>query len=375
VSVLRHDPTTLPADLPVPTNDGAAAHLLHAHIPPVVLEASQGDRVNLREFTQTPAVLFFYPRTGVPGEPPGAGFSGESWDSIPGARGCTPQSCSFRDTARDFASLGVRIAGIATNTAEHQREFASRMHITYPLLSDSALALTRAMRLPTFEFPDLPAAPGRGPMPTTMIRRMAWYVERGVIRRVWYPVFPPDQNAATVLAWLRSRSRVEIRPTTDADRAFVRDELVRHWRSPMVWSLGRGFDAPSLPGFIARVDGQRAGFVAIDMNPGGYQCEVVALISSVENAGVGEHLLEAAADAARDAGCTRIFLTTSNDNLRAIGFYQKRGWRLSNIALGSIDRARAFYPEIPRVGLHDIPMRDEIEFELYLRPATTTEAL
>src|SRR5882672_2880643 len=161
------DVYTLPPDLPVPVDDGAADHLRGAAVPSLALAATSGGAVNLAELAREPAVLFFYPRTGEQGK-----SAGREWDLIPGARGCTPQSCGFRDLHGEFRALG--------------------------LLSDAALELTRALRLPTFEFP----VPGIGP--ATLIRRMAWYLEAGSIAHVWYPVFPPDKNAEAVLAWLRA---------------------------------------------------------------------------------------------------------------------------------------------------------------------------
>jgi len=188
------DVYTLPTDLPVPVDDGAADHLRGAAVPPVLLPATSGAVVDLAVLTGTPTVLFFYPRTGEKGVP-----AGPEWDLIPGARGCTPQSCGFRDLDGDFRALGVRVVGVSTQTTTYQREFVERNHAPFDLLSDAALRLTRALRLPTFEFP---VASGG---PTTLIRRMAWYADRGTIRHVWYPVFPPDRNAATVLAWLRTQ--------------------------------------------------------------------------------------------------------------------------------------------------------------------------
>jgi peroxiredoxin len=186
---------TLPPDLPVPVDDGAADHLRGAAIPAVVLPSTAGTSVDLRVLAATPGVLFFYPRTGEAGIP-----AGPEWDLIPGARGCTPQSCGFRDLHGEFSARGVSVVGVSTQTTAHQREFVERNHVPFPLLSDAELVLTRAARLPTFEFPV------RSGGPSTLIKRMAWYVEAGRIVHVWYPVFPPDRNAATVLAWLRARS-------------------------------------------------------------------------------------------------------------------------------------------------------------------------
>ncbi|MDX2116315.1 MAG: peroxiredoxin [Planctomycetota bacterium] len=193
-----HDPTVLPAGLPVPTDDGAARHLEGAAVPPITLESTMGAAVNLAEFTRGPAVLFFYPRTGVPGKPPPRASDGTEWDAVPGMRGCTPQSCGYRDLRGEFAALGVRIAGVSTQTSAYQREFAERMHIGYPILSDAELRLTRALRLPSIEMPVETGGP------STLLRRMTWYCEGSVVRKVWYPVFPPDENARRVLEWLRT---------------------------------------------------------------------------------------------------------------------------------------------------------------------------
>lgn len=193
-----HDPTVLPPGPPTPTDDGAADHLLGAALPDLALEGTDGLRHNLAALVATPTVLFFYPRTGVPGQPPGLGPSGEEWDTIPGARGCTPQSCGFRDLHARFLTAGVRVRGVSTSRPAHQREFVSRMHMPFPMLSDCELVLTRAMRLPTFEFS---VSDG----PSTLIRRMAWFCTRGRIEHVWYPVFPPDANAREVLAWILCR--------------------------------------------------------------------------------------------------------------------------------------------------------------------------
>ena len=160
--------------------------------------------VDLAEVAERPAVFFFYPRTGEPGK-----AAGPEWDAIPGARGCTPQSCGFRDLHREFTRLGVAVFGVSTQDTGYQGEFVERNHVPFELLSDRDLLLTRALRLPTFEYPvergEYPVERGG---PTTLIKRMAWYVERGGIEKIWYPVFPPDRNAETVLAWLREREAV-----------------------------------------------------------------------------------------------------------------------------------------------------------------------
>ena len=187
----------LPPDLPAPVDDGACDHLPGSRVPSVRLASTGGGVVDLAETAQRPAVFFFYPRTGEPGK-----AAGPEWDAIPGARGCTPQSCGFRDLNREFTKLAVSVFGISTQETDYQREFVTRNHLPFELLSDRDLSLTRALRLPTFEYPV-----ERGG-PTTLIKRMAWFVERGSIEKVWYPVFPPDRNAEMVLAWLRERGRV-----------------------------------------------------------------------------------------------------------------------------------------------------------------------
>ena len=188
------DVYTLPPDLPVPVDDGAADHLWGATVPALALPATSGSRVDVLALASKPTVLFFYPRTGGRGQ-----SAGPAWDLIPGARGCTPQTCAFRDLHRDFLALGVTVAGISTQTTEYQQEFVARNRVPFDLLSDAELRLTQALLLPTFEFP-VPDGCG----PRTLIKRMAWYLERGHIVNLWYPVFPPNKNAETVLAWLRA---------------------------------------------------------------------------------------------------------------------------------------------------------------------------
>ncbi|MGH7373732.1 MAG: peroxiredoxin [Candidatus Rokuibacteriota bacterium] len=166
-------------------------------MPSVRLASTAGRVVDLAEIAERPAVLFLYPRTGEPGK-----AAGPEWDAIPGARGCTPQSCGFRDLHREFVALGVTVFGVSTQKTGYQSEFVERNHVPFELLSDRDLALTRSLRLPTFEYPV-----ERGG-PTTLIRRMAWYVEDGRIEKIWYPVFPPDRNAQMVLEWLGARGRV-----------------------------------------------------------------------------------------------------------------------------------------------------------------------
>ena len=189
--------------LPVPLDDGACDHLPGSRVPSVRLASTAGRWVDVAEIAARPTVLFFYPRTGEPDRP-----AGPDWDAIPGARGCTPQGCGFRDLHGEFAALGVGIYGVSTQESAYQRAFVERNHVRFEMLSDRDLALTRALGLPTFEYPV-----ERGG-PTTLIKRMAWFVDRGRVERIWYPVFPPDRNAETVLDWLRERARL-----LTADRA------------------------------------------------------------------------------------------------------------------------------------------------------------
>jgi peroxiredoxin len=180
------DPYALPPDLPEPEDDGGADHLPGLAIPPLVLPSSQGP-VDLAELAAGRAVLYVYPRSGVPGVPllPG-------WNEFPGARGCTPQSCGFRDHAAELAAFGARLAGVSAQPLEAQMEFAERNGMPFPVISDSDLELRDALGLPTFQIAGL-----------TLYSRLALIAEQGVITKVFYPVFPPDRNAADVLAWLR----------------------------------------------------------------------------------------------------------------------------------------------------------------------------
>ncbi len=180
---------TLPADLPVPVDDGAADHLAGLEAPPLALDSSHGP-FDLGVFASRLGVLYVYPATGAPGRP-----SPDGWDAIPGARGCTPQSCAFRDHAAELAELDARVAGLSAQSLAEQVEFAEREHMPFPIVSDPSLLLAKALRLPTFEFA------GR-----RLYKRMTLVVERGTIVKAFYPVFPPDRNAADVVAWLGERA-------------------------------------------------------------------------------------------------------------------------------------------------------------------------
>ena len=190
--------------LPVPTDDGAAKHLVGMRWPEIGLQATDGRLVDVSKLNGW-CVIFVYPRTGRPGveNPPG-------WDLIPGARGCTPQSCSFRDRFADLKAVGVNhVFGLSTQVPEYQREAAQRLHLPYALLSDADLQLTKALRLPTFEL--------HGPLEGeaarrftagakgSLLKRLTLMVRDGTIQHVFYPVFPPDQNASRVVAWMSAQ--------------------------------------------------------------------------------------------------------------------------------------------------------------------------
>jgi peroxiredoxin len=177
----------LPDGLPVPVDDGAAAHLPGRALPSLRLPATRGGEVDLGALRGR-TVLYIYPRTGVPGEPLPTG-----WDSIPGARGCTPEACSFRDHHADLSAAGASVVlGLSAQPAAEQAEAAERLRLPFPLLSDPAVQLGAALDLPTFGVDGM-----------TLYKRLTLVVDDGVIEHVFYPVFPPDRHAEEVLGWLR----------------------------------------------------------------------------------------------------------------------------------------------------------------------------
>jgi peroxiredoxin len=184
-----HNPLVLPDNLPVPQDDGATRHLIGMRLPPVALAATDGTSVDLSALTGR-TVVYVYPRTGRPGVP-----APDGWDAIPGARGCTPQSCGFRNHFGELKQLGVRqLYGLSTNDTAYQREAVERLHLPFAILSDQDLKLTRALRLPTFTTSGM-----------TLLKRMVWVIDDGAFSHVFYPVFPPDKSAEVVVGWLRSR--------------------------------------------------------------------------------------------------------------------------------------------------------------------------
>jgi peroxiredoxin len=176
----------LPDDLPVPEDDGAADRLSGSPVPAVSLPSTSGQLVDLADAARETLVLYVYPATGVPGRPLPPG-----WDDIPGARGCTPQSCAFRDSAQELGALGASVFGLSAQSLAEQREFSEREHMPYPLLHDGEFRLAEALGLPSFE------AGGQ-----RYYRRLTFVAHRGRIEKVFYPVFPPQENAADVVAWL-----------------------------------------------------------------------------------------------------------------------------------------------------------------------------
>ena len=180
-----------PSVLPVPVDDGAAAHLAGSTVPSLRLTSTIGGELDLSAAAAELLVVYVYPRTGHPGDP-----LPEGWDEIPGARGCTPQSCAFRDHVQDLAGYGASVIGISAQSPDDQSEFAEREHIPYPLLSDSDLQLADRLGLPTFE-----AAGMR------LYRRLTFIASEIRIEKVFYPVCPPERNASEVLAWIEGLSR------------------------------------------------------------------------------------------------------------------------------------------------------------------------
>lgn len=178
----------LPPDLPVPTDDGGASHLTGLRVPAVSLESTRDAHADLAELAAARLVAYVYPRTGTPGEPLPQG-----WDDIPGARGCTPQSCAYRDSLAEFTALEATVVGLSAQAPEEQREFAKREHIPFALLSDPDLRLADELGLPTFEVEGM-----------TLYKRLTFVAERGQIVKAFYPVFPPDRDASEVLSWLQN---------------------------------------------------------------------------------------------------------------------------------------------------------------------------
>jgi peroxiredoxin len=185
------NPYVLPDDLPAPVDDGAADHLVGVEVPAIPLASTSGGDVDLRATAEGTLVLYIYPRTGRPGE-----ALPEGWDDIPGARGCTPQSCEFRDHFGELQELGADVLGMSAQPLADQVEFAERVGLPYPILSDPQLELGDALTLPTFEVAGM-----------RLYRRLTLIARAGRIVEAFYPVFPPDRNAGDVIEWLRGDAK------------------------------------------------------------------------------------------------------------------------------------------------------------------------
>jgi peroxiredoxin len=184
--VKKNDLYNIPADLPVPVDDGAARHLVGMQVPMITLMSTSNRRVNMAEAARERTVIYCYPRTGKAGAAIPKG-----WDAIPGARGCTPETCSFRDHYKQLRELKAQVFGLSTQTTEYQQEVVQRLHLPFEILSDADFAFTNALRLPTFEFEGV-----------RLLKRLTLILSSGKIEKVFYPVFPPDKHAEEVVAWL-----------------------------------------------------------------------------------------------------------------------------------------------------------------------------
>ncbi|HLK19903.1 MAG TPA: peroxiredoxin [Bryobacteraceae bacterium] len=182
----------LPANLPVPLDDGACDHLPGMKVPNIALHSTKGRMVNLAEPASGRIIVYVYPRTGAPGS-----TVPSTWDDIPGARGCTPQSCSMRDHYREAKSLGAEIYGLSTQTTEYQKEVVERLHLPFEILSDSDFKFSRALNLPNFTFEGV-----------TLDKRLTLVIKDGKIEKVFYPVFPPDKHGEQIVAWLKRKQAI-----------------------------------------------------------------------------------------------------------------------------------------------------------------------
>lgn len=181
--------TELPTDLPIPVDDGACDHILRQFLPPIFLSSTQGRRVDLSAIPGC-IVIYCYPMTGQPNVP-----LPDGWDEIPGARGCTPQSCAFRDHHQELNKLGAQVFGLSTQDTEYQMEATERLHLSFELLSDRDLSFAKTLKLPMFKIGE-----------QQFIKRVTLIVRTGRIVKVFYPVFPPDRNADEVVGWLQNHA-------------------------------------------------------------------------------------------------------------------------------------------------------------------------
>ena len=180
----------LPPNLPVPQDDGGCRHLVGMRLPALELPSTRNRRVNLSKVTARRVVVYAYPMTGRPGVTLPAG-----WDDIPGARGCTLETCGFRDHHADLGKLQTEVYGVSVQTTEYQQEMVERLKVPFEVLSDAPMALVRALKLPTFTVGGM-----------TLIKRLTIVASAGRIEHVFYPVFPPDTHAEEVIAWLKGHA-------------------------------------------------------------------------------------------------------------------------------------------------------------------------
>lgn len=179
----------LPSNLPPPVDDGAAEHLAGVLLPQISLPSTAGRMVDLSNLSAPRTILYCYPMTGLPGKPLPA-----AWDMIPGARGCTPQACSFRDHYQELSELQTEVFGLSTQSTEYQREMSDRLNLPFEVLSDSEFKLCDALRLPTFEVDGM-----------RLVKRITLILRSGRIEHVFYPVFPPNESADQVLRWVKDQ--------------------------------------------------------------------------------------------------------------------------------------------------------------------------
>lgn len=186
----------LPTNLPPPQDDGACDYLEGLAVPDIMLPSTAGEAVSLADIAKGRSVLYCYPMTGRPDRALPGG-----WDTIPGARGCTPQSCAFRDHHAELAELGAAVYGLSTQPTAYQLEAKARLHLPFELLSDADFTLINALALPTMTVAEL--ARVSPDIPQTLIKRLTLVLSAGRIEHVFYPVFPPDQSAADVVAYFQ----------------------------------------------------------------------------------------------------------------------------------------------------------------------------
>lgn len=204
MSNVNTNPMILPDNLPRPEDDGGADHLVGLPLPALSLPSTSGDLVNLGELERR-TIIYAYPMTGVPNvELP------KGWNEIPGARGCTPQTLAFEDQKDMISALGTDVYGLSTQTVEYQKELADRLDLSFPILSDAEFKLTEALRLPTMTVEGM-----------VLLKRLTLIINDGVIEYVFYPVFPPNQAAADVVAWLTQNPLSDVAPAKDVTGVLI----------------------------------------------------------------------------------------------------------------------------------------------------------